>query len=391
MYPAKNGDAFLLLRETPSHAAILIDGGYASTFNEYILPDLEILSATKRDIDLVVCTHIDADHILGLIEFLKKNGHSESPKIIPIKHVWHNSIRNIYSMESNSLDSEVNELLINICRRGFPAEKNSFQPNEVSAKQGSTLAALLLGGGYKWNMGSGNKSINSEDVLSLNLDDETKIQVIGPKKENLILLQKWWQKELLRLGFDGDAKSGGIFDDAFEFLCAYESLRSSNTPYQISHSADRSLEELYEPDKSITNASSISFILTINNLRLLFLGDAWAEDVFEQLSVLVDCGVSMKFDVIKLPHHGSLHNTSPALLQLIDADKYLISSNGERHGHPDFPLLRAIVDRPADHCRHLYFNYSTEASKKIQKHKSKSGSDFYVHENETDWIDLGSK
>ncbi|MCV3032960.1 MBL fold metallo-hydrolase, partial [Escherichia coli] len=64
MYPAQNGDAFLL---STNRTNILIDGGYPSTFNSYIHKDLKELAARNACLNLVIITHIDADHIGGII------------------------------------------------------------------------------------------------------------------------------------------------------------------------------------------------------------------------------------------------------------------------------------------------------------------------------------
>ena len=87
MYPARNGDAFLIRENLAKPTAILIDGGYASTFQEYILLDLTNLAHHGYSLDLVVATHIDTDHIAGLLAFFKCNGNSQAPKIIPVKDV----------------------------------------------------------------------------------------------------------------------------------------------------------------------------------------------------------------------------------------------------------------------------------------------------------------
>ena len=60
IYPAGNGDAFLL-RAPESN--VLVDGGYAQTFDEHILPDLLEIARRGERLDLVIASHIDADHI----------------------------------------------------------------------------------------------------------------------------------------------------------------------------------------------------------------------------------------------------------------------------------------------------------------------------------------
>ena len=95
MYPAKNGDAFLIMERAPKPTAILIDGGYANTFHEFISPDLQNLSTLGYALDLVVATHVDADHVSGLLALLKANGNAEAPRVINISDVWHNSLRSL--------------------------------------------------------------------------------------------------------------------------------------------------------------------------------------------------------------------------------------------------------------------------------------------------------
>ena len=74
MYPAKNGDAFLISSnmENDRNINILVDAGYSSTFKEHIAPDLQTIHGHGGKLDLVVATHIDADHICGLIELFKR-------------------------------------------------------------------------------------------------------------------------------------------------------------------------------------------------------------------------------------------------------------------------------------------------------------------------------
>ena len=176
MYPAKNGDAFLIKQNSTNPVAILIDGGYAATFKNWISNDLKLLAQLGYSLNLVVVTHIDADHIAGLLEFFRLNGNSQAPKIIPVENVWHNSLRSLSSTtdayDNQSADDK--DLLTEILRRGYPMPvgEDEVEPVEISARQGSSLAALLLGGGYCWNIGKGMQSINSEEVPTLKLSQD---------------------------------------------------------------------------------------------------------------------------------------------------------------------------------------------------------------------------
>jgi hypothetical protein len=394
MYPAKNGDAFLIRENMTKPTAILIDGGYAATFQTYISPDITHLEQLGYSLDLVVATHIDTDHIAGLLEFFKLNGNSQAPKIIRVENIWHNSLRSLGSTieADDNLTPDDKNLLVEIRRRGYPMPAGAeVGPLEISARQGSSLAALLLGGGYRWNTSDGTQSINSSETSLFELQSDIRLRVIGPSVIRLEELRRSWITELQRMGFTGKIATNNTFDDAFEFLCAFEGLRAAvgAEPNTISTSTNRCLDQAYQADNSVTNGSSIALIIEVGASRLLFLGDSWAEDIEAALRTLPNATFPMIFDAIKISHHGSLHNTSPALLELIDSPIFLISSSSERHNHPDLEVLKAIVDRPSAFRRHLYFNYTTPASQKMCNYTDKSGATFSIYEGATDWIEIG--
>jgi len=396
MYPARNGDAFLIKDNVTKPTAILIDGGYASTFQAYISPDLTRLAQLGYSLDLVVATHIDADHVSGLLAFFKLNGNSQAPKIIQVEDVWHNSPRSLAftSVAGGNTTAADEDLLVEIRRRGYPMPVEPVvEPVEISARQGSSLAALLLRGGYHWNTGDGTRSINSTETSLFELRPDVRLRVIGPPVARFEQLHRLWIAELRQMGFAGRIGANEAFDDAFEFLCAFEDLHAGVKvePTSLSFSSNRCLDEAYLADDSVTNGSSIALIVDAGSSRLLFLGDSWAEDIEAALRTLPDATFPMSFDAIKLSHHGSFHNTSPELLELIDSPVFLISSNGERHSHPDLEVLKAIVDRPSDFRRHLHFNYTTPASQQIRCYTAKSGAAFAIYENTSDWIEIGAR
>lgn len=394
MYPAKNGDAFLIRENTIKPVMVLIDGGYASTFKTYILPDLSQFAQLGYSLDVVISTHIDADHISGLLSFFQLNGNFQDAKIIRVGDVWHNSLRSFMYMpilEGKTTPSD-EDLLAEIRRRGYPIPANSeLEPFEISARQGSSLASFLLRGGYHWNKGDGTDSINSDNTATIKLRPDLHFQVIGPPLARLEQLYHWWVNELRRLSFTGRIITNEGNDDIFEFLCAFEDLRIglNEKTTELSGSSNFLLDEVYQADDSVTNSSSISLIVEIGKSRLLFLGDSWAEDIESVIRNLPNVAFPLIFDAIKISHHGSLHNTSPSLLELIDSPVFLISSNGERHSHPSFEVLKAIVDRPCNFKRNLFFNYSTPASQQLCQYNAKFKVNFEVYENATDWIEVG--
>lgn len=378
-YPAKNGDAFLV-KASDSRFAMMVDGGFGETFKKFIQADLEDLAKSGFLLDLVVATHIDADHISGLLSFFKLNGPSSDPAIIRVNEVLHNSLRSLcpYPPSRAELQEDDQTLLKEIQQRGYPRRNEDEGTGiEISARQGSTLAQLLKDGKYRWNSDNGSTPVGSSGYKELHLP-QALIKILGPSEDRLEGLKKWWISEIRQLGMIGSIEG---LDEIFEVLCAHEQMPSEE---ELISSSDDCLSSAYSPDRSITNGSSISFLLEVEKKQILFLGDSWAEDIVNALQN----EEPKVYDLIKLSHHGSVHNTSPELLELIDSPNFLISTNGDRHSHPDFSVLRAIVDRPALFHRTLRFNYSTPASKKLRNYQSSSGSTFTVEEGQTDWISI---
>lgn len=384
MYPAKNGDAFLIDADGPN---LLIDAGFACTYHDYIAPDLTQLASSGGQLDLVVCTHVDADHIGGLLEFFALNG-PPGKRGIAVAQVWHNSLRSLPVAQADSVIQD-QMVLEAIRRRGFPAQPGD-PLNPISARQGSSMAKLLRQNEYKWNSGRGADSIKA-DASPLSLSNEVSVQVIGPTAHRLEALRDFWLREVRKLGHSGLGQPSDLLDDAFEMWCSRAPAPAFAEVQPIGAKHGLRLADVYAPDSSIPNGSSIAFIIRTGDIRLLFLGDAWAEDVVASLRTLQPKAVPLVFDAIKLSHHGSLHNTSVELLSLVDSECFLVSSDGSRHGHPDFEVLAEIVDRPAPFERQLYFNYETEASKRLASHVSRSGAPFKVHVVRNEWIQVGAR
>ena len=97
----------------------------------------------------------------------------------------------------------------------------------------------------------------------------------------------------------------------------------------------------YRRDRSTPNSTSITFIAEYRGTRVLLLGDASAEEVVAGLDRL-GAGPH-RFAAVKMSHHGSKRNTSPALLKRIQAKYWLVSTNGACFGHPDAEGLARVV------------------------------------------------
>lgn len=104
-------------------------------------------------------------------------------------------------------------------------------------------------------------------------------------------------------------------------------------------------------DKSPTNLSSIVVLFEKKSVKLLMCGDARGDKIIEGLEKKgkLKKGGTLSLDLLKVPHHGGAHNTTAAFFQRLPADKYLISTDGNKFDHPHHTTLSNIfAARKAD-------------------------------------------
>lgn len=290
---------------------ILIDGGTANTFKYSLKKELKGL----EKIHLLVLTHIDSDHINGIIKFIKN---SLFDKIIVEKY-WINS-PNLLRISSG------NKIGFN---QGITLDELLIQKNETKDKVEPQVyfnKTFALGGG-----------INA--------------QLLSPTEPILAKLYESWP----------------TINDNTNILNPVNISNSASS--QLSKGSLSSLsEQEFKPNKTvmsdIVNASSIAFVLNLPDCSILLLGDSRAEILIESLKEL---GYNsndnrLKVNYVKVSHHGSKNNTSCELLDLIDCENYIISTNGgsSSHKHPDRECLARILHHPnrdIDKKRTIYFNY----------------------------------
>lgn len=357
--PANEGDC-ILVTIIKDDIHILIDGGTAETYRNYLRDCLLRMKDEGKAIDLLIVTHIDNDHIGGIIELIKENGTSSESKIVAIKNIWYNSYRHL-QFEKNSTTGRLEKRILNriIANGEVCFNCNTDINSPISAMQGSTLAGLLYCGKYNWN-----RQFNEQAVIytgdKYHISNDCAISVLKPKLDDLDKLGKLWERELKKSKFSFEFSDDEIFDDAFEYY--YRCMSPERTGYneKISYeeckkeemTIDRLAKKLVNRDSSITNKSSISIIIEYRDKKLLFLADNMAADTSEDLS-LEDSWYSL----IKLPHHGSASNISDNFIESIDSDKYLISTNSQRYNHPDIETLAKIACKRTKYVKKVYFNY----------------------------------
>ncbi|PFD01863.1 hypothetical protein CN995_10150 [Bacillus cereus] len=371
MFPAKNGDCFLVSLGLDNKKHILIDCGYVETYRDYLKEELMKIASNGEAIDLMVITHIDQDHILGALAFLEEN--NEAP-FIEIKEIWHNSYRHIqFEKEKVEKITEQELTILNrevVLGSSFLQHrigKSKIRDADISAKQGSMLAALILEGGYPWNKSFDGKAVNYDNKNFI-VKDQYTLTLLSPNTNKLKRLSRAWLRDLKKQKMNFSLSNERIFDDAYEFYLirqGEQKVVESNISSGAINYNEKSIENIVlqnskeEIDSSVVNGSSISFIIEYQGKRLLFLADAHPDLIYDNI-----CKLEEKyFDLIKLPHHGSKRNITRDLIENLSSELFLISTNGDKHGHPDFDSLARLLYYQRHRLKTLVFNYETDTSK----------------------------
>ena len=320
---AYKGDSILIsfkdLNNRPKN--ILIDGGtsgtyYDSSFNKYgdLKNEIENIRKQNEYIDLLILTHIDNDHICGLLKWFEmdKNAHQL------VKNVWFNSGKLIaeylQELENNDLNVELD------------LSKSAYTGvNEAVNFENYLLEKKI------WER----KIIKQGNIYKC---ENFQIHVLSPTKNQLQKLLKEYKK-----------KTG---DDAY--TAAGEKDWNIDLKTFIEEENDTGFK--FVQDISVTNGSSISFILTISGKNFLFLGDCHPK---ETVKYLKKKGYSkenpLNVELLKMSHHGSKSNTNTELLEIVKTENYIISTDSSTHGHPNKRTLARIINVNSSAVFH--FNY----------------------------------
>ena len=115
-----------------------LDGGLSKTYQKYLKPEIHRMKKMKQKIGLVVCTHMDNDHICGLIQVLKETNSDF------VENIWYNGFLQIvnsrfYSQKHNSFTDRDNKILDEIISQGMVPDVEQ----EIGINEGMSLGVLI--------------------------------------------------------------------------------------------------------------------------------------------------------------------------------------------------------------------------------------------------------
>jgi beta-lactamase superfamily II metal-dependent hydrolase len=329
--PARHGDAILL--EWPDtdggdHATrrLLVDCGPAGAYTG-IAQRLSELGPPR--LDLLVLTHVDADHIEGTILLV-----NDAALALDIGEVWYN---------------------------GYPQ-----LADELAAPHGEILGALISQRGLPWNvafcMRAAKASESGEPLTRIELPGGLALTVLAPAQSDLRALHDYWVPACKEAGL-----TVGSVEEALRLLHAKRKLnpRSSYLSDVPMPNVEQLARDRRGNDMKIPNRSSIVLLAEYKHRSVLLAGDSTPSVLRPALTRLLNERAIDRLELtdFKLPHHGSANNINREILQLAPAQRYLFSTDGSYFNHPDDTAVASVI-RHGRRGAQLVFNYSNARTRR---------------------------
>ena len=326
--PALSGDSLLLswLGFSGKICNLLMDGGVTNTYNLSLKPEIQALIERHEQIDLLILSHIDSDHIGGLLRLVNEIHSNRLPERL-IMHCWFNSARVLsnYFEDVKLIDKEISLPYIG---------------KQLSSKQGHTLENFLV----RLKIQSNTEPIQLAQQHQL---DGLVIDILSPGIMGLRRLSKSWPPTTS--------------------YPVQVPLSNPQTDYHVP--IQELIDRPFQEDTGVPNGSSIALLVTYNAIRILLLADSHPSTIIEAL-VLKGYSSSnrLKVDCVKVSHHGSKHNTMVELLEIIECYRFIICTNGHNaHGLPHKESLSRIIyhNHSLGRRTELIFNYHNSVTASI--------------------------
>jgi len=229
----------------------------------------------------------------------------------------------------------------------------------LGPQQGDQLSKLLAARNLPWNrhpLWKGKAVVipGTGELPSVTLEGDLKLTVLGPNIERLYKLCTVWPDVL-----------GGTDEPTAAKSVPGDMLGRKDTWPPVWKEGEGS-------DPSAANGSSIMLLAEYGDKKLLLVGDGHAPDLaaaLDRLRAERRLTTPLPLSAFKLSHHASENNLTREVLGKIDCRRFLVSTDGSVHRHPDHQallrILRYVTKRPE-----ILFNYRVDTTRPWDESKS---------------------
>ncbi|MBP7659404.1 MAG: MBL fold metallo-hydrolase [Burkholderiaceae bacterium] len=400
IFQAGKGDSLLLTSQAGTN--LMIDGGMPDAYSQFIAPHLGALQQRGESIDLLYVSHIDQDHVGGVLRLLDdlidwrvydyqltRPGASPkeptAPRPPPIRAIWHNAFSTLLAKNAGAIESMLAQSAAALScasasdlRAEALAQAELAQSIQEAIRVSQRISARQLGIALNADFGGRLALVGAPGSAGVPLGD-LKISVIGPFGRDLTRLRgEWntWLKDhqarisslLKRARIDED-RLGNEGGDALGPLIEAADAMGDRT-------------EVTAP-----NLASLMLLVEEAGKSALLTGDGHWQDILAGLKHhgRLNPAVRAHFDLLKVQHHGSEYNWSKQFSEQISADRYVFCGNGE-HENPDPRVVQIICDAAGaagSPGASLYFNTSSASAPDVPTRAHMARLEKLVKQNQT--------
>jgi len=360
-FQSDKGDC-LLLTDTAGTRHILVDGGMPASYSGHVAAAMGKLGAAKKALDLVYISHIDQDHIGGVLrmldneaawrvhEFQKKSKNKNSkPPAVPrppkVREIWHNPFHEQLQKNARPIEdalAAISPILAGSDLAGIRDE--ALKQSDLVTSIGEAIRVSRRISPKQLNIPLNRRSDGKLMMLRKNqkpvkMGDLT-ITIIGPTAAQLAELKAEWNTWLRSA--KGKAQLKKIQDTARR---DEERLGASEFD-SLMASLRLQAESFGNPDEVTTpNLASLTLLVEDGSSSLLLTGDARGDQIIDGLKSAgrLDGG-TFEVDVLKVPHHGSENNIDSDFVETVLARDYVFCGNGSS-GNPNTDVIGMMFRR----------------------------------------------
>lgn len=392
------GDCLLL--EAKTGELVLCDGGMASSIESHVSEELSRLRDQGREIEYVYISHIDSDHISGVLQLLEDEvewrvfDHHRAtgspvrePKVARppvIKGILHNAFRDQVPRKSEEIENVLAATAPSLFATGVPelvAAAEDLQSIATSIPEAIKVSRLVAADALDIPL---NRPPNSSGPAKLLFDGQPgsvfalgsmNFTLIGPTSKELEALRKGWNTWLEENKNKDRVKK--IRAELKKRIDEFSNGALSGSPFDLggwngipSH-------------KGVTapNVASLMYLVEEEGKRILLTGDAQQDFILDGLQRTGQMPNGwIHLDVLKVQHHGSEHNLDPGFAKKVSADHYVFCGNGAS-GNPEPRVLDFIYNsrlgpqsartgapHAADRPFHFWFSTTSQVPSDTRAH-----------------------
>ena len=362
-FQSDKGDC-LLLKNDAGTTHILVDGGMSVSYNAHVAAAMGKLRTAKKKIDVVYVSHIDQDHIAGVLKMFDdeaawrvhlfqkahNNPNSKPPKVPrppEVLELWHNGFHDQVPMNGKPIADQLSATAPVLAGSKVPAIRaEALRQSELAQSIGEAIEVSRRISPKQLNIPLNPRSDGKLMMLRQNQPPieigGLTFTIIGPTNGHLKMLRQEWNKWLEST--DGKKRLKAINEAAVR---DQERMGTSSEFDSLLKSLLVQAESFGDPNEVTTpNLASLTLLVEDPSTSLLLTGDARGDQIVEGLKQAgrLDADGKIEVDILKVPHHGSENNIDSDFVEAVIARDYVFCGNGSS-GNPNHKVIEMMFRR----------------------------------------------